>query len=96
MVNTENYVGYSCKFPLCKNVAYRKHRTKRFFKFPKEQGRQELWRKICNIDPHVRCLNFRVCEDHFDNLDILGNRVLSPRAVPKAAVFVERVREHFL
>ncbi|XP_015837824.1 uncharacterized protein LOC103314758 isoform X3 [Tribolium castaneum] len=80
-------VVYACKFPLCKSAAYRNYRfNKRFFKFPRDQERQQVWRTICNIEPHVRCEDFRVCEDHFEASDFLGSRLLLPFAVPKAVV----------
>ncbi|XP_008199803.1 zinc finger protein 37 homolog isoform X3 [Tribolium castaneum] len=78
-------VVYSCKFPLCKSAAYRNYCfNKRFFTFPKDEKRQQLWRTICKIEPHVRCDNFRICEDHFEASDFWGCRSPLPFAVPKA------------
>ncbi|EEZ97391.1 hypothetical protein TcasGA2_TC011217 [Tribolium castaneum] len=84
--------AYACKFPLCNSVAYRKDRNKRFFKSPSDQGIQQLWKTICNIEPGVRCENFRICEDHFRVSDFRGSRTLCPFAVPKA-VFNDRVND---
>lgn len=63
---------YSCKYPSCKTSYYtntKNHINKKFYRFPRDPVSLQAWKNACKLSPTKRCLNFRVCEDHFEISD---------------------------
>lgn len=63
---------YRCKYPECTNANYTNivnnfYRNKHFYTFPKKIEFKNEWKRICKISEHVKCDNFRICEEHFES-----------------------------
>lgn len=82
---------YSCKFPKCGNSYYwskgeaNRIVNKRFYRFPKNLDISTKWKMICGIDISINCLNFYICEDHFQKEDFVNftKHLLKPNVIPK-------------
>lgn len=89
---------YSCKFPDCNNKffcpIYRKgYINKHFFRFPKDNHLQQVWKNICKLPEETNGSSFYVCEDHFSTSDFVNikrDRLIF-KACPKVIFHQETV-----
>lgn len=89
---------YSCKFPDCNNKffspVYRKgYINKHFFRFPKDNHLQQVWKHICELPEGTNGSSFYVCEDHFSTSDFVNSKRdrLIFKACPKVIFHQETV-----
>ncbi|XP_049316881.1 uncharacterized protein LOC125779646 [Bactrocera dorsalis] len=81
-----------CVVKNCVNDRRNKNVKKTFFMFPNDKGQQKKWIQFCRNTQAFKPKTWRICMDHFNDEDIIGNgmfemglaakRTLKPGAIP--------------
>uniref|UniRef100_A0A034VU60 Transposable element P transposase n=1 Tax=Bactrocera dorsalis TaxID=27457 RepID=A0A034VU60_BACDO len=81
-----------CVVKNCVNDRRNKNEKKTFFMFPNDKGQQKKWIQFCRNNQAFKPKTWRICMDHFNDEDIIGNgmyemglaakRTLKPGAIP--------------
>ncbi|CAH1382090.1 unnamed protein product, partial [Tenebrio molitor] len=63
------------------------YRNLKFHRFPRDPETLQKWKNACNITDEVNCINFYVCENHFNKSDYTNHlqERLKYQTVPKPA-----------
>ncbi|CAH2000430.1 unnamed protein product [Acanthoscelides obtectus] len=78
------YSTQKCEFPSCPNehIWNASHSSpKKFYRFPRDPIRRQLWHAACGLASNVKSDNLLVCEDHFHHSDHSG--IQDPRSILK-------------